>query len=77
MTAPRTNSTSASKMTRLRPNLSAIRDENGEISRASSAVHDVIIDLSHEVRARFDRDAPMDTRVAEMIPVSSSQKVSC
>ena len=43
------------------------------MSRAKRDVQAVMRDLSIVVRRRFERDEPMDTRVAEMTPVSSTQ----
>jgi hypothetical protein len=60
-------------MTGRRPNASARTEDKGETRRANRAVEDVIIDLSKAVRGRFERDGPMETRVAEMTPVSSAQ----
>jgi hypothetical protein len=65
------NSTSAINMTRLRPKESAMWEEKGDINRAKSAVLEVITDLSKELSSRFERDVPIDTRVADMTPVSS------
>jgi len=39
---------------------------------AKSDVEDVMIDLSIEVNSRFERDVPIETRVAETTPVSSA-----
>jgi len=39
--------------------------------RARSEVHEVIMDLSSELRGLPDREVPMDTRVADITPVSS------
>jgi hypothetical protein len=36
-------------------------------------VEDVMMDLSVESRSRPERPSPMDTRVAEMTPVSSGK----
>lgn len=71
MTAPTMNSKSAYSITRLRPNLSARIEERGEAMRANNDVEDVMIDLSNEVRFRSDKELPIDTRVADMTPVSS------
>lgn len=66
-------STSARRMTRLRPTASARTDENGEIKRANKAVHEVMTDLSRDVRVLLDRDLSIETSVAEMTPVSSAR----
>lgn len=58
----------------MRPRLSARTDENGEIRRANKAVHEVMTDLSRDVRVLSDRDRPIDTSVAEMTPVSSARR---
>jgi len=71
ITAPMMNRISAARMTRFRPRLSARTDANGEIRSAKREVHDVMMDLSREVRGLFDRAVPMDTRVADITPVSS------
>jgi hypothetical protein len=62
---------SASRMTFFRPKLSASRPLAGEISKAKRDVHAVIRDLSRVVRERLESDVPMDTRIAEITPVSS------
>lgn len=49
-------------------------EENGETSKAKSDVEDVIIDLSSEVKARSERELPIETSVAEMTPVSSIKR---
>lgn len=72
-TAPTMKRRSAHRMTRLRPSVSARTEENGEIRRAKRAVEDVMMDLSVESRSRPERPSPMDTRVAEMTPVSSGK----
>lgn len=59
-------------MMRLRPRRSARSEEKGETSRAKRAVDEVMMDLSREVRSRCDSDVSMETRVAEMTPVSSA-----
>lgn len=41
------------------------------MSKAKSDVEDVMMDLSKEVKARSERELPIETRVAEMTPVSS------
>jgi hypothetical protein len=70
-TAPMTNRTSATSITRFRPKASARMDEKGDTRSAKRAVEEVMIDLSVDVSSRPDRDVPMDTSVAEMTPVSS------
>jgi hypothetical protein len=54
--------------------LSARTEENGEMSRAKRDVEDVMIDLSRDVRLRFESDVPTETRVAEITPVSSDRE---
>src|SRR5690349_9547402 len=70
--APSVKRRDASKMTRLRPKLSARTEENGEMTRAKSEVEEVMIDLSRGVRCRDEREEPRDTRVEEITPVSSA-----
>lgn len=73
MSAPSTNSTSVTRMTRLRPSESASAEPNGHTSSANSDVHDVTRDLSMSVSSRSERLAPTETSVAEMTPVSSAE----
>lgn len=65
------NSRSAHSMTRIRPILSARRDAKGDVKRAQKAVDEVMRDLSSGVRARSEREEPMETRAADVTPVSS------
>lgn len=46
-------------------------EDNGEAIRARSEAEDVIMDLSSEVSSLPERDVPIDTRVADITPVSS------
>jgi len=69
--APVMKSISATRMTRFRPSESARSEANGETRRANSEVHEVMMDLSSEVSALPESEVPIDTRVAEMTPVSS------
>lgn len=69
--APVMKRISATRMTRLRPRESASSEANGEMSRADSEVHEVMMDLSSEVSVLPESEVPIDTRVAEMTPVSS------
>lgn len=71
ITAPTVKSRSAKSITRLRPRRSARTEESGEMRRAKSAVDEVMMDLSSEVRGRFESESSMDTRVADITPVSS------
>lgn len=41
--------------------------------RAKREVEEVIMDLSREVRLRSEREVPIETRVADMTPVSSGR----
>jgi hypothetical protein len=59
------------RTTRLRPSVSARMPERGEMRRANREVVDVIKDLSRVVRGA-PREELMDTRVAEITPVSST-----
>lgn len=56
----------------LRPRRSASSEEKGEMSPAKRAVDEVMMDLSREVRCRSDSEVSIETRVAEMTPVSSA-----
>ena len=69
--APTAKSTSARRMTRLRPSRSARTEEKGEMRSARSEVEEVMMDLSRAVRGRAERDVPSETRVEEITPVSS------
>lgn len=69
-------SKSASRITRLRPQASARMEDSGEAIRARSEADDVMTDLSSEVSSLSERDVPIDTRVADMTPVSSLYQVS-
>jgi hypothetical protein len=62
---------SATRMTLLRPSLSARRPLAGDINKAKSDVQAVMRDLSTVDRGRFEREVPMEMRVAEITPVSS------
>ena len=62
--------TSARSTTRLRPRVSAREEARGEMRRAKSEVDDVIRDLSRVVRGA-PREVFMDTKVADITPVSS------
>lgn len=44
------------------------------MSRANRAVADVMMDLSKEVRRRFDRDVSRDTSRLATMPVSTSRR---
>lgn len=44
---------------------------SGEATSAKREVEEVIIDLSREVRRRLEREASIETRVADITPVSS------
>jgi hypothetical protein len=70
-TAPAAKSTSATRMTRLRPRRSARTEEKGETRRAKREVHEVMMDLSSAVRGREESEVPRETRVEEITPVSS------
>lgn len=61
---------SASRTTRFRPSVSARMPEMGEMRRAKRAVEDVIRDLSRVERG-WPREDFIETRVADMTPVSS------
>ena len=67
--APSTKSTSAAKMTGLRPRASARSPVSGEARRAKKEVHDVMRLLSSVVRGREERSEPIETRVEDMTPV--------
>lgn len=56
----------------MRPREEARIPERGETRSAKSEVHDVIRDLSRVVRG-CPRELWMDTRVADITPVSSAQ----
>lgn len=71
MTAPRMNAASARSTTRLRPRASARMPDMGEMSSAKRAVADVMRDLSRVVKG-CPRELLIETRVAEITPVSSS-----
>lgn len=71
MRAPTIKSASAAKMTRRRPRASANTEAAGEATSAKRAVDDVMMDLSNDVKSRPERAVPIETRVAEMTPVSS------
>lgn len=60
-------------MMRLRPSLSARWEEKGATRRAKREVEEVMMDLSKEVRRRLDREVSMETRVADITPVSSGK----
>jgi hypothetical protein len=64
-------SRSAHSRTGLRPTPSAKRDANGDAKSAQRAVEEVMRDLSCGVRTRPEREEPMETRAAEVTPVSS------
>ena len=59
-------------MTCFRPNESARTEQYGVIRKAKRAVQDVMMDLSCEVKGRFDSEVSMETSVADMTPVSST-----
>lgn len=63
--------TSAYRITCLRPRRSARTDEKGEIINAKREVDEVMIDLSNEVRVRFESEVSMETSAADTTPVSS------
>jgi hypothetical protein len=67
--APTTKSTSARRMTGLRPRWSASRPVRGEARSAKREVQLVMRDLSRVVRGREERSVLMETRVEEMTPV--------
>jgi hypothetical protein len=69
--APSTKDRSARRTTRLRPNVEARIPEMGETRSAKRDVLDVMRDLSRVVRG-CPRELWMDTRVADMTPVSSA-----
>lgn len=60
-------------MTRFRPSLSAITEENGETRSANRDVDEVMTDLSSEVKGLLESDVPIETSVAETTPVSSGK----
>lgn len=62
---------SASTMTLLRPSLSAIIPETGDTNKANRAVMEVIMDLSKALKG-WPRELLIETRVAEITPVSSN-----
>lgn len=66
---PRVNNISATRMTLLRPSLSANIPASGLAMRAKRLVQEVTRLLSNVVRGRFDRSEPMDTRVEDITPV--------
>lgn len=70
ITAPRMNAMSARRTTRFRPRASARMPEIGEMRSAKRAVADVIRDLSSVVKG-CPRELLIETRVAEITPVSS------
>jgi hypothetical protein len=47
-------------------------EDRGDATRAKSDVDDVMMDLSREVNSRSESDEPIDTRVADITPVSST-----
>ena len=55
-----------------RPMRSARTEDSGDAIRANSEVDEVMMDLSREVSSRFDSDVPIETRVADITPVSST-----
>lgn len=59
------------RMTLLRPKRSARMPDVGETTRAKREVQAVMSDLSRVVRGREESEVPMETRVAEITPVSS------
>lgn len=71
------NSESAKRTTRFRPRSSASEEAKGSTRRAKREVHDVMTDLSSEVKGREERDVPMETRVALITPVSSGLGEEC
>jgi hypothetical protein len=75
-TAPATKRISAARMARFRPSLSASTPVKGLAMSAKREVHEVIRLLSRVERVCFDRSDPIETRVAEMTPVSSAIEVS-
>lgn len=72
--APKTKRTSATRITLLRPSLSASAPATGLAIRANKLVEDVIRLLSKVVRGRLERSEPIDTRVDEMTPVLYEQE---
>lgn len=70
--APSTNRPSAIRIILLRPRRSARMPVAGETNKANSEVQHVMSDLSRVVSGRWERSLPMETRVADMTPVSSS-----
>ncbi len=67
--APRTNKTSATRITLFRPSLSASILATGLARRAQRLVQLVIKLLSSVPRGRWERSEPMQTRVEDMTPV--------
>jgi hypothetical protein len=68
--APTMKATSANKTTFFLPRLSARIPETGETRSAKRAVDEVMSDLSSVVSGR-PRALPIETRVADITPVSS------
>ena len=73
MVAPMMNAASARRTTLLRPRESASIPDRGETRSAKSAVADVMRDLSRVVNG-CPRELWIETRVAEITPVSSVRK---
>jgi hypothetical protein len=67
--APTVNKMSATRITLLRPSLSARIPASGLATKAKRLVQEVIRLLSKVVSERFDRSEPIDTRVEEITPV--------
>lgn len=63
------NMIEATRMTRLRPSVSAREPVQGEARRAQKEVAEVIRDLSSVVRRRPERSVWIETRVEDMTPV--------
>jgi len=68
------NKPSATRITLFRPSESARMEANGETRRAKNDVHEVMMDLSRELRALPEREVPIETRVADITPVSSGSQ---
>lgn len=73
---PTKNSTSATRMTRLRPHASASTPVTGLATSANRLVADVMSDLSSVVSERPDRSVPMLTRVLDITPVLRERHIS-
>lgn len=74
--APTAKRASATRITFLRPSLSARTPARGLAIRANRLVQDVIRLLSRVVRGRLERSEPIETSVEEITPVLHSAGTS-